>query len=148
MDEPRLQVRDGAGITLIPLGELLEMRRAAHELAEAVLARAPSAKETAEAVMHAATAYGPQRARASVSAFLLRDAMAEIEQKKQASAIVAPAQNVGASGPGEPPASPAAGAPAAPPMGPCQHPPDIACPNCASSHQEARNARKRSGARA
>lgn len=150
MDEPTLQVRDGAGVLLIPLSELLSMRRSAVELAEAVLARAPSAKETAEAVMHAATAYGPQRARANVSAYLLQDAMAVIEERKTRSAITAPAQSVGAPAPGDPPpASPGTGAPtAAPGQGPCMHPPDIACPNCAAAHQEARNAKKRAGARA
>lgn len=150
MDEPRLYVRDGASVQQIPLGEVLEMSRAARELAAAALSGAPSAKETVEAVIHAATVYGPQRGRASVSAFLLRDAMAEIEQKKQAGAIVAAAENVGAPAAAEPATSSSgAGAPAAPPAaGPCNHPPDIACPSCAQAHLEARNAKKRAaGAR-
>ncbi len=150
MDEPTLYVRDGARVLLIPLREVLAMRRQAASLAEAALSRAPSAKETAEAVFHAASQDGPQRARAHVSAFLLEDAMNEIEERKTAGAIVAPAQSVAGDAASPGPAAPggAAPPPGAAPLGPCQHPPDVACPACASSHQEARNARKRAGARA
>lgn len=152
MDEPILFLRDGASVTEIPLGEVLSMRRAAAEIAEAALSHVPDAKETVEAVIRAATVYGPQRGKASVSAFLLRDAMAEIEDRKQRSAIVvAPAQSVGAAPPVTAPAAAEAGAtppPGVAPGAPCQHPPDIACPNCAGAHQAARNAKKRQGARA
>lgn len=150
MDEPVLQVRDGAMLELILLGELLHMYRSAFELAEGVLSHAPHAKETAEAVMHKAESFGPQRARSRVSAFLLRDAMVWIEERKKARAIVAPAESVAGEASTPAAAAPAGAAPppGAAPVGPCQHPADIACPNCAAAHLEARNAKKRAGARA
>lgn len=149
MDEPTLQVRDGAQVWLIPLTQLLVMVDAARDIAEgAIVARNQEAVATAEAVMRQ-----PHRGQAGVSAYLLQHYMGRAHQRSEAAkTVVAPAQPAqsvaGEASPSAAAETPGAGAPPpGPPApgGPCQHPPDVACPSCASSYLEARNARKRGG---
>lgn len=139
MDEPTLQVRDGAQVWLIPLTQLLVMVDAARDIAEgAITLRDKDAVAAAEAGMRQ-----PNRGRAGVSAYLLQHYMGKANARAQDRTVVAPAQSVAGEA-----AAAAPAAPAAPLAGPCQHPPDVACPACAGAHQEARNAKKRAGARA
>lgn len=145
MDEPILVVRDGAIIRRIPLTELIVMVDAARDIATAAISeRNQEAVATAEAAMRQ-----EDRCKAAVSGFLLNHYMVIAQAKEQAKVVVAPQSVAGeASTPAAavaPGASPGA---ASAPGGPCSHPPDVACPNCATAHMEARNARKRTGARA
>jgi hypothetical protein len=137
VDEPVLYIREGANVLHLPLSEVLWIYQEAETLARAVMAKTDGAAETAQAIRQASGA------RAELGAYLLDVALAGIERDKIARAIPTTATVVA----GDSKASPAAGT--APPGsaagGACAHPPDVACPNCASAHQEARNARKRSG---
>jgi hypothetical protein len=148
VDEPTLCVRDGALVQLIPLTELVEMVEAARDIAEAAIARRdPDAVATAEAAIRQAN-----RCKAAVSGYLLQFYMQKAQDREQARVVVAPQQQQNVAGEASTPAAAAPGAAAPPPgaaaPGPCQHPPDVACPNCAQAHMQARNARKRQGARA
>ncbi len=137
MDEPILYMRDGAHVLELPLSEVLWIYQEAETLARGVVKGDKDALEAANAIKAQA---GPGRARASLGAYLLDVAVAGLERAKTAAAIPTTATVVAGESSGD--------APAAVVAGPCAHPPDVACPSCATGFQERRNAQKRNGARA